>query len=62
VKYFTYYIIYTSQASKILLFNKIISQKIEKPFSKCQRAGNCQAPPIGHVQNFFLGWNYRRIT
>jgi hypothetical protein len=26
--------------------------KTKKPFSKCQRAGNGQAPPIGHVQNF----------
>jgi len=33
---------------KILLFLKNNSKKIiEKPFSKCQRAGNGQAPRVG---------------
>jgi len=34
----------------------------KSPSVKDQGAGNVLAPPIGHVQNFFLGWIYRRIT
>jgi len=39
---------------KILLFYKKIL-KIKSPSAKCQRAGNCQALPIGNVWNFLLG-------
>jgi len=40
--------------SKILLFNKYF-QKEKSPSAKGRRAGNGQAPPIGHVWNFLLG-------
>ena len=45
IKYFLVYFTLTIKNSSFL--KNIIKNK--KPFSKCQRAGNCQAPPIGHV-------------
>jgi hypothetical protein len=42
------YLLYTTFLSKILLFLKNIL-KIKSPSVKYQRAGNCQAPPIGNV-------------
>jgi len=56
VRVFT--IIYTTNKFRILLFYEKTLKKFKKPFSKYQRAGNGQAPLIGHVQNFLLGWIY----
>jgi len=40
---------------KILLFLKNNLKKIIKPFSKCQRAGNGQAPRVCIPKRAFMG-------